>query len=311
MACHHARRLALGLALLLAAPPLALAQPATDAAATRYPIVLIHGFLGFDTLLGMDYWFGIPGPLREAGAKVFVPQVAAIDSNEARGEQLLRQLEQYRAQSGAEKFNLIGHSQGGMTARYVAVQRPEWVASITTVGSPHKGSAFADWLRARFAEGSVGERLAVRAFALTGRLIDLGSRGGYAQQPLAALDSMTSTGAADFNARHPAGIPTADCGEGEYEVDGIRFWSWGSIGHFSTGIDPSDGALWLTGLPFEEENDGLVGRCSTHFGEVLRDDYPHNHMDQTNLLFGLDGGGEDEPVALYLAHAARLKAAGL
>ena len=30
---------------------------------TRYPIVLVHGLFGFDKLLGVDYFYGIPpGP---------------------------------------------------------------------------------------------------------------------------------------------------------------------------------------------------------------------------------------------------------
>ena len=36
---------------------------------TRYPIVLVHGLFGFDSLLGVyDYWYGIPSALRSGGA---------------------------------------------------------------------------------------------------------------------------------------------------------------------------------------------------------------------------------------------------
>ena len=39
---------------------------------TRYPIVLVHGLLGFDSLLGVyDYWYGIPSELRAGGCKVY------------------------------------------------------------------------------------------------------------------------------------------------------------------------------------------------------------------------------------------------
>lgn len=33
---------------------------------TKYPIVLGHGMLGFDSILGVDYWYGIPTALRRA-----------------------------------------------------------------------------------------------------------------------------------------------------------------------------------------------------------------------------------------------------
>ncbi len=60
---------------------------------TKYPIVLAHGMFGFKSLLGgaVDYWYQIPSDLRNEGAKVYVTQVAALESSEVRGEQLLQQ----------------------------------------------------------------------------------------------------------------------------------------------------------------------------------------------------------------------------
>ena len=70
-------------------------------------------------------------------------------------------------------------------------------------------------------------------------------------------------------------------------------------------------ALALTGLAFKgEANDGLVGRCSSHLGKVIRSDYRLNHLHQVNQLFGLVGLGAD-PVGLFRVHANRLKQAGL
>jgi triacylglycerol lipase len=69
--------------------------------------------------------------------------------------------------------------------------------------------------------------------------------------------------------------------------------------------------MWLTGLPFSEPNDGLVGRCSSHLGQVIRDDYPINHLDEINQVLGLHGFGGVDPVQLMIEHAQRLKAAGL
>ena len=56
------RRWIFALALLFAA-----ALPATAAsnyAQTRYPIVLVHGLFGFDSVFGLDYFYGIPSNLR-------------------------------------------------------------------------------------------------------------------------------------------------------------------------------------------------------------------------------------------------------
>jgi triacylglycerol lipase len=61
----------------------------------------------------------------------------------------------------------------------------------------------------------------------------------------------------------------------------------------------------------KEANDGLVGRCSGHFGKVVRDDYPHNHGDAINQLFGIRGLFTPAPTDLYRQQANRLKVAGL
>ncbi|MFV0487792.1 MAG: esterase/lipase family protein, partial [Vibrio fluvialis] len=69
---------------------------------TKYPIVLVHGLFGFDTLAGVDYFYGIPQSLTKDGATVYVAQVSATNSTELRGEQLLEQVETLLAATGAE-----------------------------------------------------------------------------------------------------------------------------------------------------------------------------------------------------------------
>src|SRR5438046_2496819 len=62
---------------------------------TRYPIVLAHGALGFDSMrvLGvdlLDYWYDLDSALADCGgASVHVVQVSPSNSPEYRGEQLL------------------------------------------------------------------------------------------------------------------------------------------------------------------------------------------------------------------------------
>ncbi|VEB43459.1 Lactonizing lipase precursor [Chromobacterium violaceum] len=69
-------------------------------------------------------------------------EVSATGSNETRGEQLLQQVRRILAITGAQKVNLIGHSQGAPTARYVAGVRPDLVASVTTVGGVNKARSW-------------------------------------------------------------------------------------------------------------------------------------------------------------------------
>jgi triacylglycerol lipase len=116
---------------------------------------------------------------------------------------------------------------------------------------------------------------------------------------------------ADFNARFPAGVPTSDCGEGDYTADGIRFYSWSGGQTLTNVFDASDALLGLTGLAYGSQSDGLVGTCSSHLGQVIKDNYKMNHLDEVNQLFGLVDIFEVSPVTLYTQHANRLKNAGL
>src|SRR3546814_3519247 len=97
---------------------------------TKYSIVLAHGMLGFDSLLGIDYWYGIPSALRRDGAQVYITEVSRLNTSELRGEELLAQVEEIVAISGKPKVNLVGHSHGGPTVRYVAGVRPDLIDSV-------------------------------------------------------------------------------------------------------------------------------------------------------------------------------------
>lgn len=302
-------------AWLLAAALCGFAAPAAHAdtyTQTRHPIVLVHGLFGFDKLFGVyDYWYGIPSALRAGGAQVIVVQVSAAQSTEWRGEQLLRQLQQLRATYGYTRFNLIGHSHGGPTARYVAAVAPSLVASVTTVGSPHQGSATADTIVA-IANATGSTWLAAAAANGLGGVIQLVSGGPGPQDAYAAAMSLSSAGSRAFNARFPQGAPTTSCGEGAWVVNGVRYYSFGGRSVATNLFDPSDALLLASALPFGwTANDGLVSSCSSRWGMVVRADLPWNHLDEVNQAFGLRGLFTPDPVAVYRSHANRLKLAGL
>jgi triacylglycerol lipase len=298
--------LALAVAACLTVP--AQASAATGYTQTKYPIVLTHGMLGFDNILGIDYWYGIPSALRRDGAKVYVTEVSQLNTSEARGEELLEQVEEIVAISGKPKVNLLGHSHGGPTIRYVAAIRPDLVASVTSIGAPHKGSAAADFIR-NVPPGSAGETLLAGIVNGLGGLINLlsGSSSTSPQNALGSLESLNSVGAAKFNAKFPQGMPTSACGEGAYSVNGIRYYSWSGTSPVTNVLDPSDLLMGAASLTFKEANDGLVGRCSSHLGKVVRDNYRMNHLDEVNQFIGLTSLFETSPVSVYRQHANRLK----
>jgi len=283
-----------------------------NAAKTRYPIVLAHGLAGFDELFGVfEYFFGIPDALRDRGATVFVTQVSAFNSTAARGEQLLDQVETIVAITGKPKVNLIGHSHGGLDIRYVASVRPDLVASATAVAGPHKGADLADFLRANVQGGSFTESVLAFFANSLGTVLGLLSGSTDPQDAVLALDALTASGAAAFNAQHPQGVPTTSCGQGASSVNGVRYYSWSGTGILTNVFDLSDPALALTSLFYDLPNDGLVDRCSAHLGSVIRDNYFQNHLDEVNQLLGLVSIFESSPRTLFRNHANRLKNAGL
>ena len=286
---------------------------ATGYTGTKYPIVLVHGLFGFDNIGPVEYFYGIPAALRADGAQVFVTQVSAANSTEVRGEQLLAQVKQILAVTGASKVNLIGHSHGAPTSRYVASVRPDLVASVTSVGGVNKGSKFADFLLGVAPPGTYSNAVIVSLTNGASELISfLSGQPTLPQNAAMAAASLSTPGSLKFNTAHPEGVPTSDCGEGAYNVNGVAYYSWSGAQQATNVLDASDPILVLTSLAFNgEPNDGLVGTCSSHLGQVIRDNYAMNHLDEVNQLIGLVNIFETNPVTLYRQHANRLKNSGL
>jgi triacylglycerol lipase len=280
---------------------------------TKHPIVLVHGLFGFDSVLGVyDYWYGIGDELKAGGAKVYTASVSASNFTEVRGEQLIRDLDTLRAVTGKQKFNLIGHSHGGPTVRYAASVRPDLVASVTVLGSPNTGAPAADAVSATLPPGSPLRPLVagfVNAFSSF-----LGALSGNSdpQNALGALASLSTAGSTRFNNLHPQGRPTTACGTGAASVNGVRYYSLSGTSVLTNILDISDPVLGAGSLFFGfEQNDGLVGRCSSRWGTVLRDDYGWNHGDEVNQFLGLRGLFSSNPASVLRAQANRLKTLGL
>ena len=280
--------------------------------ATKYPIILCHGMAGFDSLFGVvDYFYGIESSLTSGGARVYITHVPQFSTSEARGEALLTQVQHIIAVSGAKKVNLIGHSHGGLDARYVAAVRPDLIASVSSVGTPHKGAEVATFLRANVKSGGFSELVLSTLASSLGTILGLLSGHTGAQDSLGALDSLSASGAATFNAKYPAGLPTTKCGQGAASANGVRFYSWSGTSPLTNILDVGDGALGVASLVYKEANDGLVGKCSSHLGTVIRDDYTMNHLDEVNQVVGLTALFATNPKTLFRNQANRLKNDGL
>lgn len=279
---------------------------------TRYPIVLVHGLFGFDNIGPLEYFYGIPGALRKDGANVHVAQVSAANSTEVRGEQLLSQVKQILAATGASKVNLMGHSHGGPTVRYVASVRPDLVASVTSIAGVHKGAPMADNILAKYPPGTPLNIVAAGLIDLAAVALGMSSGDFFSpQNALAAAQSLSTQGSLKFNKAHPWGVPTSACGEGAYKERGVAYYSWSGGQPVTNLLDINDlrmayNATAFNGVP----NDGQVSTCSSHLGQVIRDNYIMNHLDEVNHIMGLVSWKETNPVTVFRQHANRLKNAG-
>lgn len=293
-------------------------SPPKNDTATQYPIIMVHGLFGFGNALGVvDYFWGIPSDLRKGGAKVYIAEVSSVNSNEVRGEQLLAQINHIMAVTGAKKVNIIGHSQGGPTARYVTGVAPEKVASLTTLGSAHRGSKVGDLVETTVANGLAPEGSALRPViagivSAIGRVLDTltGKPGPATGDALGALAANNTSGSLKFNQRFPDGVPTSACGNGAAVVKGVRYYSVIGNKALTNVLDPFD---WLTGpisLLYAQPNDGMNDVCTQRLGTVVGE-YGWNHFDEVNQLAGLRGLFSADPVSVYHAHVARLKREGL
>jgi triacylglycerol lipase len=204
----------------------------------RSPVVLAHGLLGFDCLrLGRlmlgRYWPGIPEALTAAGNRVLVARVAPLGSVAQRAAQLKAFIDQH---SPHDPVHIIAHSMGGLDSRYMISRlgMADRVLTLTTIGTPHRGSPFADW----------GMR---RVEPVLGPLLDL------IGVPRHAIRDLCTASVKALNEQCP-------------DAPGVRYFS--VAGRFKADwLTPG----WIVSNRVVEQaqgpNDGLVALTSASYGE--------------------------------------------
>ncbi|MCR5664475.1 MAG: hypothetical protein K6G17_06315 [Oscillospiraceae bacterium] len=116
-------------------------------AGTRYPILMLHG-AGFRDLKWPLYWGRIPGVIAGTGSELFYGKQDCWARVEDNAKTIKARIRQILDETGAEKLNIIAHSKGGLEARMAAssLGMGAQIASITTIGTPHRGSKTVDRL---------------------------------------------------------------------------------------------------------------------------------------------------------------------
>ena len=112
--------------------------------ATKYPILLVHGFLIKD--IGLIKSFGrIDKMLKEKGYIVYKSRVDSFGAVETNADILKAEVAKVLKENNVDKVNIIAHSKGGLDAKYMIEHYAmyEQIASLTTLCTPHKGSPIA------------------------------------------------------------------------------------------------------------------------------------------------------------------------
>ncbi len=264
-----------------------------------YPFVLAHGFFGFEEFAGLDfetYFYGVKDRLAKDGEIVDTPTVDPFNDSDYRGQQLLARVQDFLAATGASKVNLIGHSQGGLDARVVANLRPDLVASVVTVATPHHGSPIGD-IAMKLLANPNSQQIIDDLVKLVGA--PLYDQVGDKTSITKAFELFSQPGITAFNKAHPdspgvfyasiAGRSSLHWSGGDCTPDkSLPF-----ISGFDSNLDPIDPALSLFGVVLsgtdDTANDGLVrvkdGRWGEFWGCV-----PADHLDEIGQLLGDDPG---------------------
>ena len=212
----------------------------------RYPILMLHG-VGFRDLKWPLYWGRIPKALTDLGCVLFYGQQDCWARVEDNAKTVKARIGMILEETGAEKVNIIAHSKGGLEARMAAssLGMGEKIASITTIGTPHRGSKTID--RLLQAPNSIFN---VASFAVDNWI---GLIGDTKPDFYAVCRDFSTEYAKHFNRENP-------------DVPGIFYQSFAGVmrGPLS---DIHLSTAYFVVRQIEGENDGLVTTESARWGE--------------------------------------------
>jgi triacylglycerol lipase len=265
-------------------------NPAPGRRRTEHPIILHHGMAGFIELGPLSYFSRIPEHLRGLGYEVYLTQVEPVDSSEVRAATLVTQIRCLLRLTGHQKVHLVGHSQGGIDARLIAADTrygERLIASVTTVATPHRGSAAADAYLA-LAPGAT-DPLVDALMRVYGRIVGAPRDEAHLR---AQVEAVSSEAMQRFNDEHPDNPHIAYRSWAGRSVPSILRREFGDEecrgGVFANrrALDVVDllfGLTWQVIRARDGANDGMVSVRSARWGE-FQGCVAADHMDEVGLL---------------------------
>ena len=282
-------------------------EPSPPTVHRPYPIVLAHGFSGFHNIGPLNYFYGVQDALSKDGHQVFVTQVDPYNSSEVRGAELLTQVQQILGDTGAEKVNLVCHSQGGPDCRYVANKLGAQIGAVVMVAGVNRGDYVAD-VAAGIIQGPTADAVQALLTIFGATVLDPGGQPDTDAQ--AAIQQLTTPGTLAFNAKYPDdpnvsyfsiagrsenGAGDEDCGS-ETEAPFIEKWD-----QTTSPVNPllaATASILDGSFSPAPTNDGLVTVASAKWGTFLGC-VPADHLSEVCQIGGESSGSAFDCVTMY------------
>ena len=215
---------------------------------TKYPILLVHGVF-FRDFKHFNYWGRIPKALKVNGATIYYGDHQSAASIKDSAKELAQRIKEIIDKYGCEKVNIIAHSKGGLDCRYAMANFDiaPYVASLTTINTPHRGCLFADHLLTKIPP-EFQDEIAQKYNKVMRKL------GDPNPDFLAAVNDLTASHCSRLD--EELGTP-----------DGVYCQSVGSIVKTAFGGKFPLNFSYHFVKTFDGENDGLVSEASFPWGE--------------------------------------------
>lgn len=264
----------------------------------KYPVVLAHGFDASPT----NRWgfYELSGALVADGHHVVIATVPPYDAVAVRGAYLATYVDKALEEAGTDKVNILAHSMGGLDSRYVisSLGYGDRVASLTTISTPHRGSAVAD-VALKLMPGFADRAINALAGAWGRTYSDLAEDSHLR----AAMEDISEANAPVFNADNPddtnvyyqswAGVSSVfgvgnDAREDE-ACEGRLLRHEGTVDKMDATLVPM--AAFVAHGTKLYPNDGMVRVTSAKWG-AFRGCIPADHLDEVGQVKD-DGADEN------------------
>lgn len=124
-----------------------------------YPVILVHG-----TISSKSVWQNLVTDLRDDGFVVFAPDYGRHGTGEIRqsAKDVGAYIDQVLSATGAEKVDIVAHSQGGLLARYLINQMDfdTKVHHLVTLSAPHHGTTVSAQLTSLISANELAAKVA-------------------------------------------------------------------------------------------------------------------------------------------------------